>query len=158
MKLNWIESQVWTYLCQLSKLARGAFPKIKTIADKFGYKRRRIEMCLRKFRDAGILIVKRRGPTSSQYFVKEFEEKQLSLFSEECVSFCVSPPILTEDESERVATAREEIRLPDVSHIRSSHGRFAALNYWKSAKAWLERVMELPEGEFDRRDKLGLPI
>jgi hypothetical protein len=158
MKLNWIESKVWAWMCELARLPRGCFVKIQTIADKFGYARRRIEMCIRKFKDAGWLIVKRRGPTSSQYFVKEFKEKQLSLFSEECVSFCVSPPILSEDESERVATAREEIRLPDVSHIRSSHGRFAALNYWKSAKAWLERVMELPEGEFDRRDKLGLPI
>jgi hypothetical protein len=140
MKLNWIESKVWAWICELARLPRGCFVKIQTIADRFNYKRRRIEMCIRKFKDAGMLIAKRRGPTSSQYFVKEFEEKQLSLFPEDCVSFCASTPISSEVTSERVESARKEAALVDVSHIRSTRGRFAASSFWRKIQKSIQTL------------------
>jgi hypothetical protein len=144
--LSWIESQVWTYLCQLSKLARGAFPKIETIARKFGYARRRIEMCIAKFKAAGWLTVKRRGPTSSQYFVKEFTESPEQLTFDFCASFCASTPILSEVESERVERARQDFT-PDVSHLKTAHSRFAATNFWKKAKEEIRKLATMTDDE-----------
>lgn len=90
-----LQNQIWAYLEKLMRLPKGAFPKVSTIAARLGCSIRSVQYALRRFRELNWLVVIRRGPTSSLYKLKpQPTAEQL------CISFCVSPPILSESEPE----------------------------------------------------------